>query len=936
MPFRRIIFLLFCISSLIGWGQNPLNHPSTLHDWAERLDVQSRLLPQEIVFVHMDNSSYFQGDTLYYKAYVLRSDGRPSDLSRVLYTELLDNDGYLIERQILKLENGQAWGSFCLADTLYCGYYELRAYTRWQLNWGSYEHDHSRYTKTWFFNEKLEQEYFRDYDKLYSRVFPLYMKPSSPGDYAQNMALRPLRRYYRTREERPTTNVSFYPEGGDWVAGFPQRIAFEACSEDGERLNGRLVVTEGEDTVTIVPTVHRGRGVVTLDGARRNRYKAWFEWGDGNREKVNLPKEKDDGVILCVEQNEDSLCLNVRSMGLPSADSLGMTVMSNGILRYRTVVTESHISIPLSVLPDGIAQITVYDRAGRVWADRITFVRHHTLPTETVRFKGIKEMYEPYEEISMSIEAGRSGSISLAIHDKALSALTNDDGTLLTELLLSSQIKGFVEQPGYYFEKDDVEHRNRLDLLLMVQGWRRYSWEKMTQPFTVMEPMEKYRILSGEVYRMDFYPKERYDPSGIDLLGWGKTTATQYINMESHRGSGPITKSGEVHYFLYNPFPPKEDREYSTEEGRNKEINYTINDQQEWKGKSELKREVLVHTEFIQPKGGIVYGEMMTEGGRFTIPLPEFEGYSLMHVAASDSSLWKKRFKKKRKGLAHHDKYPWISVDHENKLDNLPEFYVRLHFPYPRFVKPYDFYQTKERDDVGKEYSGTGDNAVEMKEVTVRTRRGGLRSFDRTKPAFKLDAYEAFNNVVDAGMHPPTYYWPVNLGLAIAADYIGEMGVKSRSYTTELRRDYAHDTHFMDSKKLYHYRQLCYLDSFYVFTDYSPRKEGDRRYRQSDQPTVTVDFHLIPDETRRVTYRDRFLLLPGYNVCTEFYQPNYDGHPLPDIPQDYRRTLYWNPNLQLDEDGCATVTFWNNCRKNTLSISAEGITADGYILTGRE
>ena len=68
MPFRRIIFLLFCISSLIGWGQNPLNHPSTLHDWAERLDVQSRLLPQEIVFVHMDNSSYFQGDTLYYKA----------------------------------------------------------------------------------------------------------------------------------------------------------------------------------------------------------------------------------------------------------------------------------------------------------------------------------------------------------------------------------------------------------------------------------------------------------------------------------------------------------------------------------------------------------------------------------------------------------------------------------------------------------------------------------------------------------------------------------------------------------------------------------------------------------------------------------------------------------------------------------------------------
>ena len=92
----------------------------------------SDLLPQEMVFIHMDNTCYFLGDTLYYKAYVQRSDtGKPTTLSEVLYVELLNPDGYLVERQVLRLKGGQASSSFCMEDTLYAGFYELRAYTRW-------------------------------------------------------------------------------------------------------------------------------------------------------------------------------------------------------------------------------------------------------------------------------------------------------------------------------------------------------------------------------------------------------------------------------------------------------------------------------------------------------------------------------------------------------------------------------------------------------------------------------------------------------------------------------------------------------------------------------------------------------------------------------------------------------------------------------------
>lgn len=91
---------------------------------------------QESVYMHIDNTGYFLGDTLWYKAYVMRSDNfKPTNISRILYVELLTSEGYLVERQQLALdENSTAYGQFVIRDSLYSGYYELRAYTKWMLN----------------------------------------------------------------------------------------------------------------------------------------------------------------------------------------------------------------------------------------------------------------------------------------------------------------------------------------------------------------------------------------------------------------------------------------------------------------------------------------------------------------------------------------------------------------------------------------------------------------------------------------------------------------------------------------------------------------------------------------------------------------------------------------------------------------------------------
>lgn len=60
-----------------------------LKTFVRNIDNFNRLFPQEKVYLHLDNTGYYMGDSIWYKAYVIRTDsGRPSRLSHVLYVEL--------------------------------------------------------------------------------------------------------------------------------------------------------------------------------------------------------------------------------------------------------------------------------------------------------------------------------------------------------------------------------------------------------------------------------------------------------------------------------------------------------------------------------------------------------------------------------------------------------------------------------------------------------------------------------------------------------------------------------------------------------------------------------------------------------------------------------------------------------------------------------
>lgn len=865
-------------------------------------------LPQEKVYLHIDNTCYFVGDTIWYKAYVTRSDkGWLTDLSKIMYVELLTPDGYLVERQQLKMEDGTAHGAFTLTDSLYAGYYELRAYTRWMLNFGRYEHPHSKYTEDMFYNKQMAKDFFRDYDKLYSRVFPVFDHPKESGRYPKDMTLRPMRRYYKARKGKPEIDLRFYPEGGHLIEGTDGHVAFEINDEEGKHLEAELSIIDNDGKeVAQTRTLNRGRGVFTLtDMKPDDTYKARLHYQDYDYE-VKLPEVEKEGYALHVERKDSVLRMIIQGT-TESKEELGIQIQCNGVSKaFRKLspadMRKDTVDIFWASLPTGVNQITVFNGEGRIYADRLFFVNHHDYDQPLITVEGIKQEYAPFEPIELRMKLLRyhDADVSLAVRDHATDETTYDNGTMLTEMLLASEIKGFVENPGWYFEADDSLHRHALDLLMMVQGWRRHDWRMMAGlEHTQFEFLpEKIQTLSGSVH-------QTY--SLLEETDYGDSVYIPVID-----SSVPIYTTARDYHLYPDMYAPMA----------------KVLTLQDLYGPliKKMKKEVNVSASFIQDRD-IVDVFQTTQKGKFYMPSAVVNDNYILFLSASDSTKSEKYKRRiKRKGFMDEQAYP--------------EFYVKLDPFFPVFPKPYSYYQDATFEDkipLDTSFTDTF-TGRELNTVTVRSKRGGLRKLDPSKPALVVDAYEAFNLAADYGLNGGMHDWRT-FSRQVATAFFGDMGMDRHFYLQERydgkvldfkpeHRRQSEVSMSMSNVQMGKYRRLRHLNKLYIYTDYVPREQGSWKYSQTHQPDVVIDYRLLPNDGVRPSYRDRRYAAKGFSLCTEFYSPDYSKKPLPDA-KDYRRTLYWTPKVIFDDKGEAVIHLYNNSKKTVIAVEAEGITPDG-------
>ena len=358
----------------------------------------------------------------------------------------------------------------------------------------------------------------------------------------------------------------------------------------------------------------------------------------------------------------------------------------------------------------------------------------------------------------------------------------------------------------------------------------------------------------------------------------------------------------------------------------------------------------------------------------FKFLCPKYYDNSVFFLSVADE----KRLNNRKK------KYQWvqmalmedISPKLMRKLDlDEADYRAYVTWPYPRFVKPYGFYQSHMPQNNKALENGIplellDDTVKTMQELEITAkRRNRLKRFNDAYPAFSVDAYEAWNTIEDAGV--PLFNY-VNISRAMVRVYMNNYGLPEPPMGEDSRIQLQYGLsptrrslpQYIDipTDSLYHPKYLTsvakgfdfspgerreyfgdervnedprfLIDRFVVYTDYQPRHEGSQRYAGANRPETRVAVYPIYDWGRRPIYRDRRYILPGFASPAEFYSPDYSKQTPPE-PTDYRRTLYWNPNLKLDENGEATITFFNNSRTTHLSVEAEGQAADGTLLWGK-
>src|SRR5574344_2095007 len=951
---RNIIFCLFLILSILSLKAQSQSVSEILSQYADRYAKFTNDYPQERVYVHFDNTSYYKGEYIWYKANVVRGDNfHATPLSRILYVELVSPIGYPVETQKLIIENGQAHGSFLLKDTLNAGFYEVRAYTSWMLNFTP--GDHHGWSR--FVNKEMRDKYgdrFQNFLKgnagIFSRVFPVYDKADN-GKYGVKTMIQPPKITSNlTETPADKLKVSFYPESGNLVTGVSTRIAFEARDANGKFFNVSGAMIQHGDTIGQFRSLYSGRGVFIAvpdsDDEENDIFKGLklkIRY-NGEDYTFRLPKAERKGYVVNVDNSHNHVRFSVSRNDRTKGEMLGLMISCRGHVEYFDSVDlrnelSYHGLISRKDLPTGVNIFTLYNGEGDVIAQREVFINNHDQDNiDIVCSQPLKDEYKPYEKISFNLQVTDSTNhvyphketFSLAVTDSTYHEESFYHGNVMTDLLLSSEIKGFIPYPSYYFEKDDGEHQQALDLLMMVQGWTRYDFKQMAVDtvFTPQFKIERGLTFCGRIYNSSYQSDNTY--------------ITEKIGSEVF------------------------DKEKS-------ELSGGYGDFVTWK---KLIKEIYLTSE-ITLGDSILYGEALTkDGGNFTLNIPKFYGKSNIFLMMNKKSL--EVMGEEKSGITGH-----LLSETARRQPFLENYYVLVPInAYPPLAKPYDIYETLLPDENSdNEFKNivrpfilnkTNKN-LQYDPVThsyiirnvVKKGRRKWKKMDFSKPVLVIDMRDLMTYLSNVegrissfntsffrlfGSSPITMF-PALYGLSGSMqmyinnyDLVNGYLVKGSHYKEAYGsvKNLPKGMEFLPSSE--NFTRLClYADVrnrelMYKHGLYNERIEVGPTSLLNSPLTIKLNFlteNIIAPGSVNLKFMGNRMVIQGISLPDEFYSPDYSRMALPKN-KDYRRTIYWNPNVTTDENGLAHIEFYNNSFSKQFVISAEGITKDGVPIVYKD
>jgi hypothetical protein len=321
------------------------------------------------------------------------------------------------------------------------------------------------------------------------------------------------------KKQEKSLNVTFFPEGGNFVVGLPIIMAFKAETNLGLPLEvkGIVVDNKGAEVVSF-ESIHDGMGTFKITPLTGNKYSAKITFADGKMEEYELPQASSSGLVMSVDPfgNED-IKVTLKPNGLVStnSESTGIIIMaqSGGQINYivKGKINNKQVisSIPKKVLSVGINQITLFDDRGEPICERLVFIQPEQAKNAAmVNLTAMEKDDSIICHIKVSPSGGKlsTGNVSLSVTEILPNTETSVNTTILTSLLLTSDIKGRVNNPAYYFNIDNPNRAKHLDLIMLTNGWRRFVWKDlMADKFPEISYSREGGIsISGSVYDDNF------------------------------------------------------------------------------------------------------------------------------------------------------------------------------------------------------------------------------------------------------------------------------------------------------------------------------------------------------------------------------------------------------------------------------------------------
>ncbi len=547
--------------------------------FSQEAEFRSDSLFPEKIFLQLSSHVWATDQTLWFNAVVVNGrDHRPTEGSGLLYVDLIDPNGNIVAHKLVRLSQGTGYGSFDSYDDQTVGRHLIRAYTQWNGNFGE-GFMFKTYVERVSSNPEIGKSLIdsllvtekpsgkvvlsgtlekRGFDEVLDAKIPLFLhwkdgqdslllkhknKKASRFQYEIPSKINWVTLSNGVRSETVVLNpnaldLQFFPESGKLVHGFKNQIAFKAVGIDGKgKIVEGTIFDNDNNHIADFKSNSLGMGSFTLyaDSLKSYHARVDFPADPSGADVFPLPEVVRTGHILSVSRSTEKVWVRVASNTLKDNIAIKVSCRGTDYFLIEGPLQNGFLTKDLrsDQLPMGILVFTLLNENGQPLAERLFFNENDSarlelaLTTDKASYGRRKATNLKVQVKNLLSKKEKVKVFAMAIHQDHWPK--DEVNTLQSYFLMDSELKGNVENPGYYFNAQNENRLKDIDALLLTQGWRDYKYpivRSSSQYYTAQKGLE----MSGWVKYPD---KKKKDGRLISLATFGKNPALYQTAIDS-------------------------------------------------------------------------------------------------------------------------------------------------------------------------------------------------------------------------------------------------------------------------------------------------------------------------------------------------------------------------------------------------------------------